>query len=140
MGTKPQDAGKTAEETTVEMTRIRQAELAISWVLRGGVLASAAITLLGVLLFYARWLRFGAKHVAVAPFPHSLLAVALGLRHGDPLAVIALGLLVLLATPLARVALSVVTFARERDWLYTGITLAVLAILLISFLLGKGGG
>ena len=41
-----------------------------------------------------------------------------------------LGLLTLLATPVARVAASVVGFALERDRLYTAITLAVLLILL----------
>jgi len=42
---------------------------------------------------------------------------------------IQLGLLVLLATPVARVAFSVIGFASERDWLYVAITLGVLALL-----------
>ena len=50
----------------------------------------------------------------------------------EPLAISQLGLLVLLATPVARVAASVVGFALEGDRLYTAITLAVLAILLAS--------
>ncbi len=52
----------------------------------------------------------------------------------EPLAISQLGLLVLLATPVTRVAASVVGFALEGDRLYTGITLAVLAILLTSIL------
>jgi len=52
----------------------------------------------------------------------------------EPAAIVQLGLLALLATPVARVATSVIGFATERDALYTAITLAVLAILLGSIL------
>jgi uncharacterized membrane protein len=45
-----------------------------------------------------------------------------------------LGLLLLIATPIARVAFSAVAFVLERDWLYTGVTLFVLALLLYSLL------
>ena len=50
----------------------------------------------------------------------------------EPLAITQLGLLTLLATPVARVAASVAGFAAEGDRLYVAITLAVLAILLTS--------
>jgi uncharacterized membrane protein len=53
----------------------------------------------------------------------------------EPAAIAQLGLLVLLATPVARVAVSVVAFAIENDRLYAVITLAVLAILLASIFL-----
>ena len=46
--------------------------------------------------------------------------------------IIQLGLLLLIATPVARVAFSVVAFALERDRLYVVITLIVLAVLLFS--------
>lgn len=42
---------------------------------------------------------------------------------------IQLGLLILIATPVARVAFSVIGFALERDWLYVAITLSVLGLL-----------
>lgn len=50
----------------------------------------------------------------------------------QPLAITQLGLLVLLGTPVARVAASLVGFALERDRLYAAITFAVLLILLAS--------
>lgn len=50
----------------------------------------------------------------------------------EPAAITQLGLATLLATPVARVAASVVGFALERDRLYAAITVAVLAILLTS--------
>jgi uncharacterized membrane protein len=50
----------------------------------------------------------------------------------DPAAIIQLGLLILIATPVARVAFSVFAFAQERDWLYVVVTLIVLGLLLYS--------
>ena len=52
-------------------------------------------------------------------------------------AIIQLGLLLLIATPVARVLFSAIAFALERDSMYVVITLIVLAILLYS-LLGSG--
>ena len=73
-------------------------------------------------------------------FPNSLGAVLSGLIALKPYAIIALGLLVLIAIPVARVAVSVVAFALERDWLYVVITAFVLAMLLLSFAIGEAGG
>ena len=49
----------------------------------------------------------------------------------------ALGLLLLIATPILRVAVSLVGFALERDRTYAVISAGVLIVLLISFLLGR---
>jgi uncharacterized membrane protein len=49
-----------------------------------------------------------------------------------PLGLIQLGLILLIATPVARVVFSVIGFAMERDWMYVAITLIVLATLLFS--------
>jgi uncharacterized membrane protein len=114
-------------------------EIIISQVLRGGVLLSAAIISIGVVLFYIHYFSVAGHAVDIGSFPHSLVSVAEGLVRGDPLAVIALGLLVLLATPVARVAVSIVAFGFERDWRYVVISTVVLLVLIISFLLGKGG-
>jgi uncharacterized membrane protein len=117
----------------------QRAELVVSDVLRGGVILSAAIMVVGLAGFYARYARGGLTvGLATAP-PHSLSGVLSGLSHGDPVAIIALGLLVLLATPVVRVVISVAVFASARDRLFTLITLVVLAILLVSFVAGRGG-
>jgi uncharacterized membrane protein len=118
---------------------VRQAELVISYVLRGGVLLSAAIILCGVALFYIRMFVSGGQSATVSAFPHTLLGVWQGLAQGSPLAIIVLGLLVLLVTPVVRVAVSIGAFLLERDWRYVVITSIVLLILLVSFVLGKGG-
>jgi uncharacterized membrane protein len=56
--------------------------------------------------------------------------------HGRGL--IQLGLLVLIATPVARVLFSVIAFLYERDWTYVAITMIVLGLLCYS-LFGGGG-
>jgi uncharacterized membrane protein len=53
-------------------------------------------------------------------------------------AIIQLGLLLLIATPVARVLFSAIAFAIEHDYMYVFITLVVLAILLYS-LFGASG-
>jgi uncharacterized membrane protein len=57
---------------------------------------------------------------------------------GKPYAIIGFGMLLLIATPVIRVALSVVFFLVQRDWLYVAITLFVLAVLLLSLVAGVG--
>lgn len=109
----------------------------IGWILQGGVLASAAVILFGILLLPFR--PGGLTLQRLQTFPHSPGAVWAGLIGLHPQAFITLGLLLLIATPVLRVAVSVVAFAIERDRLYVVITLLVLAILIASFILGKGG-
>ncbi|HET9979110.1 MAG TPA: DUF1634 domain-containing protein [Ktedonobacterales bacterium] len=116
--------------------RLRQAELVISHVLRGGVVVSAAIILIGAVWFYLQMAIAG--HAALG-YPHTFGGIIRRLFHGEPLAMVALGLLILLLTPILRVAISIVVFALEHDWLYTVITITVLIILLVSLLLGRGG-
>ncbi|HLW03334.1 MAG TPA: DUF1634 domain-containing protein [Ktedonobacterales bacterium] len=133
------DNGPEKEQVMHRQAVVRQAELVISYVLRGGVLLSAAIILSGVALFYFRAFASGGYMTAASAFPHTLAGVEQGIALGNPLAIIVLGLLVLLATPVVRVAVSIVAFLLERDWRYVVITSMVLLILLLSFVLGKGG-
>jgi len=72
-----------------------------------------------------------------AAFPHEIGDVAVGLAAGRGQAVVALGLLLLIATPIFRVAVSIAGFAIERDWSFVLITSVVLAVLLVSFWLGR---
>ncbi len=57
-----------------------------------------------------------------------------GMAKGDAAAIIEVGILLLVATPIARVVFAVVAFARERDRLYVAISLTVLAVLLYGML------
>lgn len=115
-------------------------ERIISAVLRGGVLISGGVILIGLILFIAHGDWRTITNVTKFSFPHSLGSVFSEAGHGSALAIIMVGLLLLIATPVTRIAVSVVTFALERDWRYVVITSIVLLILLISFTLGKAGG
>ena len=122
------------------MSLVRQAEVMISNVLRGGVLFSAAVILVGVVLYYT---RPRATAASALTYPHSLGQVIPGIQAGNAEAIITLGLLILLATPVLRVAVSIGAFALEHDWLYVSITVLVLTLLLSSILIlgdlfGKG--
>ena len=113
------------------MSLVRQAEVAISNVLRGGVLLSAVVILIGVVLYYIHPRSNAANALS---YPHTLGGVIPALQAGNPEGIITLGLLILLATPVLRVAVSIGAFALEHDWLYVGITTLVLALLLSSIL------
>ena|SRR5258708_4567185 len=133
------DAGAPAQGTSSRGALIRRAELVISGVLRGGVLLSAGLITLGVIVYYVR--AFTGFGVAPAhTIPRSVGAALTAALGGHPTGIIALGLLVLLATPVVRVAVSIVAFTLEHDWTYAAITTVVLLILLLSFLTGRGGG
>ncbi len=110
-------------------------ELWIAGLLRGGVLLAATIVLIGGAGNLAKQGEDRAMYHSfhVAPAEYTVLrSIVAGALHLDWLAVIQLGLLVLIATPVARVAISIVAFALERDWIYVGITVLVLAILMYS--------
>ena len=80
--------------------------------------------------------QHGAEHVDYRVFhgvdpnlrsPSGIVAEAFAMHSRG---VIQLGLLLLIATPVARVIFSVFAFARQRDFTYVMLTLAVLAVLL----------
>ncbi|CAA7602924.1 Protein of unknown function DUF1634 [Acididesulfobacillus acetoxydans] len=109
------------------------AELFISSSLRFGVYFSAIVMALGLVLLFVR----GASGYPADVFPTSLPLLWAGLLLFKPAAIITLGLVLLIATPVFRVAASVLLFLMEKDHLYTFITLFVLAVLITSFLIGK---
>ena len=107
--------------------------LVVSWVLLIGVSMAAALIGAGLLgSFAVGWQGslIGLAHADVAI--DSFGDLAEGLPALRPQAIAQLGLLVLVATPIIRVATSLVAFALERDRLYVLLTTIVLAILLAS--------
>jgi uncharacterized membrane protein len=111
--------------------------LLLSLVLRGGVLLAALLVLTGGLWeLAARGAEPVAQVLASPPGPGDWSPLALVFRaaRGEALALVQLGLEVLVLTPVARVALSLVLFAREGDWLYAGVALWVLGLLGLSLL------
>lgn len=102
----------------------------IGWILQGGVILSAAIILIGVILLPLR--PGGLSVQRFLTFPQTLSQVWAGLLVLRPQAIIALGLLFLIATPIVRVMVSIVAFMLEHDRRFVVITIFVLAILLLS--------
>ena len=56
---------------------------------------------------------------------------------GQSASIVQLGVVLLIATPIARVAFTLVAFAIQRDRTYVIITLIVLGLLLYGLLFGK---
>jgi uncharacterized membrane protein len=123
----------------------RDAELFIGGILRFGVILSCVITLLGGVVYLFQ--RHGAAkdYSAIAgdaPFPgaddylRELSTLLPRVLAGDGAAIIQLGVCVLIATPVIRVAFSAIAFLIGKDYLYVAITLIVLAIILLNMLLG----
>ena len=122
--------------------RDRRLEVILGNLLRAGVLLSAAVVLSGACVYLSRHAHEPADYRIFRGEPSEFRTIA-GVIHsvfnGRGRGLIQLGLLLLIATPIARVAFSVVGFAMERDRMYVAFTLIVLAILLYS-LLGSGLG
>ena len=103
--------------------------------LRGGVLLAAAVVLLGAVLYLTQEGTTSPeyeKFKAEPPSLESLRGIAAGAVRLEGKAVIQSGLLVLLATPVARVALLVFAFGMQRDRFYVVVTLLVLLVLVAS--------
>jgi uncharacterized membrane protein len=129
-----------------DLQRLTRMELVISYTLLVGVLLSATVILTGILLFaltqntgYARILPHHLadlityqRHTGPGYFPSSVHDVVGGAMAGKAYAIVGLGLLLLIATPVIRVVLSVFFFLEQRDWLYVWITLIVLSVLLLG--------
>jgi uncharacterized membrane protein len=108
--------------------------------LRTGVLTAAAVVLAGGILYLVRH-GFSARHLDVFQGEPSDLRSVKGILQdvfsGSSRGIIQLGLLLLIATPVMRVALLVIGFSKQRNRLYVFVSLAVLASLLFSLFGGR---
>ena len=115
----------------------RRLEIIIGKLLRTGVLLSAGVVFLGGVfyLFQHGNSRVDFHHFSAAPAPTTRVA---GILHSagrlESEGFIQLGLLLLIATPVARVLMALCGFAVERDWLYVGVSLTVFVVLITSLL------
>ena len=122
--------------------RDRRIEIILGNLLRIGVLISAAVVLWGASIYLFRHAHEAADYRIFRGEPseyRTIPGVIQSVINGRGRGWIQLGLLLLIATPIARVAFSVAGFAIERDRMYVAFTLIVLAVLLYS-LLGSGLG
>jgi uncharacterized membrane protein len=118
----------------------RGVEQAIGNLLRAGVLLAVAVVLVGECVLLV---RHGAVRPDFAVFRgepanlRTLRGILAGVLSFQGRSIIQLGVIILIATPVARVAFSVAAFAVEHDRLYVVITLIVLAVLLFSLAGGR---
>lgn len=110
-------------------------EIIIGNLLRAGVLLAAAVVTAGAGLYlvqhhgdHVNYRHFLAGPESIRTVPAILSSAA----HLNSEGLMQLGLLLLIATPVARVVMAVVGFALERDRLYVLVSLIVLAVLLAS--------
>jgi uncharacterized membrane protein len=114
-----------------------QMEQTLGNLLRAGVLLAAAVVLAGGVVYLVRHGREEADPHGLRDQPEDLrhpTGIVAAVLEGRGRGLIQLGLLLLIATPVARVAFSVFGFLRQRDYLYVAVTLFVLAVLLYSLL------
>jgi uncharacterized membrane protein len=110
---------------------------ALGNLLRAGVVLAAAVVLVGGVAYLAKYGRDPDEHSVFHGEPPELcdpVGIVRAAFALDVRGVIQLGLLLLIATPVARVAFTVFAFARQRDWAYVAITLIVLTLLLYGLL------
>ncbi len=136
----------TESEKKQPVDKVRQVELLISSLLRWGVLASLVVVVAGTVISFTHhpdYLSSPAELKKItsigAEFPHSIKSVLSEVRQLRGRSLVVVGLLLLIATPVARVAVSIFAFVYEEDLVFVVITSVVLALLLLSFFLGKAG-
>jgi len=120
----------------LDLRRDHQLELIIGKILRVGVIVSALVTLGGGIVYLASGVTKVDYHVFRGE-PISLRRVADIVANAAalrPEGIMQFGIVLLLATPLARVILSAISFAIQRDVLYLVVTAMVFSVLLFSLL------
>ena len=111
-------------------------EIIISVLLRTGVIVAAVVVFLGGVCFLSKHADEQSEYHVFHGAPQAYRSISGVVHTAGPSncrAIIQLGLLLLILTPIARVAFSLAGFALERDGVYVGLTFVVLAILIYSF-------
>lgn len=86
-------------------------ERRLGWILRGGVIASSALLAAGLVLSVAHGFGVGTSGPLLERLGATLIRA---------------GVIVLLATPIARVAASAISYVVSRDWMFVVLTSVVL--------------
>jgi uncharacterized membrane protein len=117
------------------LTSDKAIEIWLGKLLRSGVILAALVVFAGGVWYLSVGGRTVENYRTFRGEPAELTHVTEIMRDAvslHPLGLIQLGLILLIATPVARVVFSVIGFAMERDWMYVVFTLIVLGTLLYS--------
>ncbi len=127
----------------MDATRDRQderIERIIGRLLQIGVLTAAVVVLIGGSMLLAQYGSIPANFARFKgedPVLKSVGSIVRAVMTGDSRAIVQVGLVLLIATPVARVALTMVAFALQRDRVYVVVTAIVLALLLYGLFWGR---
>ena len=128
---------KRSDDSAVERRRTkaeRDIHNVSAWILRAGVVSSVAVMLLGLAAVFVRNPPT-VDTMQSRPFSADFGAIVSHAAAGDGVAIMEIGILMLVLTPILRVASSMVLFAvEERDWFYAFVTFLVLGLTLGSLL------
>ena len=123
---------------------IRRAELIISFVLRIGVITSFFLIIAGSIISFVHHHEYISSPTTLghltkpgASFFHTIPDIINGLGDFRGQAIVALGLILLIVTPITRVFISIILFIFQGDRIFILITSLVFFILVFSFFLGQ---
>ncbi len=114
----------------------------IGRVLRVGMVLSISIVFFGGIFFIYRHGHSIPDYrvfKGIPPFLQTTGSLLHAAAQFKGQAIIQLGIILLVATPILRVVFSAIGFALERDYLYVGISLLVLLIIFASMMSGHAG-
>lgn len=124
-----------AEAEKKHMLKDRDMQLIMGNLLRAGVVLSMTVVFIGGVIYLMGYGKLQADYrefvMDEAGF-FSLASIWAGMLEMNGKAIIQLGILLLIFTPISRVILAVFSFLLERDYLYVLIGLMILSIILFS--------
>jgi uncharacterized membrane protein len=123
---------RTAEERRARREQSRQLEGRIATVLRTGVISAAVLLTISMPWMVFQDRSHQARHLSVGEALRRLPEL-------DPRALAAVGVLIIVATPILQLMTSAFLFWRKKDRLYVGLTMMVFVIIAIGALLTGGG-
>lgn len=125
----------TEEKNTISVQKDRDIENIMGNLLRTGVVAAAVIVFIGAVLYLIKYGLTLPEYSTFRGEPAELKSIGGIISEAFSFhsrGIMQLGLLVLIATPVARVIFAIIGFSIEKDYTYTVISVIVLCILLFS--------
>lgn len=112
-------------------------EILMGNMLRYGVLISALFVFSGAVIYLVQHGHEKPQYHLFSGEPFRFISLRQILKNavkGHARSIIQLGLLLLIATPIARIVFSIIGFILEKDYLYVTITTIVLLVIIVSIL------
>ncbi len=116
---------------------VRERRLLNIWILRASISGCLLLIAVGLALFFMH-----GAHLPAAPHGSLPAILEQAVMHGGRLesnAFLDIAIVVLLLTPMVRLLAGVYVSTRARDWLYAGIGVLVLALVIAGVVAGQFG-